>query len=245
MSRFADVLRETAERLNLPQPTKSRILIEIAGDMEDFYGACRERGLSKEEAHREAVGHFQLSDEALADLVTVHTSRVRRFLDRLSEQGRSRAERVALLLVVVFVLTASGTEVAGTGLMGHAGPLAWPALLLAFGGIVLGIRKAWALWLTQDHDPRQLRDGLAVILAIACIDALIGFFGFWVEIQVLAQRLAAGAPGTNLIIWMRASSATVVVAMMSALICSLIWYLLAHKVARIEQAQVDYLLELA
>ena len=242
MTRFADVLRETAARLKLPQPAKSRILLEIAGDMEDLYRICRDLGLSREEAHREAVARFELSDEALGELVTVHTSRLRRFLDGLSEQGRGRAEQVALGLLVLFVVATSGRQVAGSTFFANASGLSWPALLLTLVAIVVGARKAWVLWLAQDYDARGLQEGLAPILVLGGMNAVIGFFGFWVEIQIIAHRLATGGPA-NLVAWFRASAATVIVAMMSALVCCLIWYVLAHKVAKIQQAEVAYLLE--
>lgn len=243
MTRFADVLKQTAARLELPQPAKSRILLEIAGDMEDLYQVCRERGLSREEARREAVARFELSDEALGELVTVHTSRFRRFLDGLSEQGRSRAEQVALGLLVLFVVATTGRQVAGSTFFANASGLSWPTLILTLLAILVGAHKAWVLWLAQNYDVRRMHEGLAPILVLGGINALIGFFGFWLEVQIIARRLATGGPGADLVIWLQASAATVVVAMISALICCLIWYLLAQKVARVQQAEVDYLLE--
>jgi len=242
MTRFADVLRDTAARLQLPQPAKSRILLEIAGDMEDLYQVCREQGRSREEAYREAVARFELSDEALGELVRVHTSRLRRLLDGLSEQGRSRAERVALGLLVLFVVATSGRQVASSSLFADASVLAWPALFLALVAIVVGARKAWSLWLSQDHDVRRLHEGLTPILVLGGLSAGIGFFGFWIEIQIIARRLAAGGRGADLVAWLLASAATVIVAMVSALACGLIWYVLAHKVAKVQQAEIAYLL---
>lgn len=243
MNRFTDVLNETAARLKLPQPAKSRILLEIAGDMEDVYRVCRERGLAREEAYREAVARFELSDDALADLVAVHTSRFRRFLDGLSEQGRSRAEQAALGLLILFVVATTGQQAAGSTFFAHASALSWPALVLTLLAIVVGARKAWALWLAQEHDARRLQEGLVPILVLGGMNVLLGFFGFWIEVQIIARRLAAGGPGADLVIWLRASAATVVVAMMSALICCLIWYVLAQRVATIQRAEVAYLLE--
>ena len=192
---------------------------------------------------RETAARFELSDEALGDLVTVHTSRLRRFLDGLSEQGRGRAEQVAIGLLVLFVVATSGRQVAGSAFLASASVLSWPALFLVLAAIVVGARKAWLLWLAQDHDVRRLQEGLAPILVLGGINAAIGFFGFWVEIRIFARRLAAGGPDPDLVTWLRATAATGVVAMMSALICCLIWYVLAQKVARIQQAEVAYLLE--
>lgn len=175
MTRFADVLRGIDGRLTLPQPAKSRILLEIAGDMDDLYQTFRQQGLSREEARREAVARLDLSDEALEDLATVHTSRLRRFLDGLSEQGRGRTERAALSLLVLFLVVTTGRQIVGSTFFANASSLSWPALILGLGAVVAGARKAWALWLTQDHDVRRLQQGLAPILVLAGLSFSIGF----------------------------------------------------------------------
>ena len=243
MKQFADVLRQINARLSLPQPTKSRILLEIAGDMEDLYQALRRQGLGRDEARGEAVARFELSNEALEDLIAVHTSRWRRFLDGLSEQGRGRLERVALGLLVVFLVATTGRQALGSAFFANATALSWPALLFGLGAILVGARKAWALWLEQDHDVRRLRQGMAPILVLAGLNFLIGFFGFWFEVQVIARRLGAGEPSADLVGWLTATSATVITAMTSALICCLIWHLLEQKVTRIQQAEVTCLLQ--
>ncbi len=243
MTRFADVLRGIDARLKLSQPAKSRILLEIAGDMDGLYRIFRQQGLSREEARREAVARLDLSDETLEDLAAVHTSRLRRFLDGLSEQGRGRTERVALGLLVVFLVATTGRQIVGSTFFANASNLSWPALILGLGAVVMGARKAWGLWLAQDHDVRHLQKGLTPILVLAGLNFSIGFFGFWIEVQTIARRLASGGTLADLAEWLMASSATVVIAMISALVCCLIWYALAQKVARIQQAEVGYLLE--
>lgn len=55
MNRFGARLREIHERIDLPQPLKSRIILEIASDMNDTYEELRGRGLGEEEAARRAA----------------------------------------------------------------------------------------------------------------------------------------------------------------------------------------------
>ncbi len=90
MSRFAGELRETCERLSLPQPTRSRVLLEISADMEDLYHLNRERGLSESEAHTLAVENCDLSYDSLAALTEIHTGPARRILDTLPSEILSR-----------------------------------------------------------------------------------------------------------------------------------------------------------
>jgi hypothetical protein len=47
MTRFSDTLRALNERLDLPQPVRSRILLEIAGDLEDLEQHFLDSGLSQ------------------------------------------------------------------------------------------------------------------------------------------------------------------------------------------------------
>ena len=65
MSRFTGLLKRTAARLDLPQPTKSHVLLEMAADLEDLFAAYRERGFGEEEAARRVEEKFDASDDAL------------------------------------------------------------------------------------------------------------------------------------------------------------------------------------
>ncbi len=44
MNRFAPLLKSINARLDLPQPTKSRIILEIASDLEDMYQFYQSQG---------------------------------------------------------------------------------------------------------------------------------------------------------------------------------------------------------
>jgi biopolymer transport protein ExbB/TolQ len=52
MRRFTEILRGAAERLDLPQPTKSNVLLELAADLEDLFLHYRSQGQDEEEAIR-------------------------------------------------------------------------------------------------------------------------------------------------------------------------------------------------
>ncbi len=140
-SRFADIISKTGDRLRLPLPARTRILLEIHADLEDLYEYFRTQGMSDTDAHEEALRRFDLSDAAL----------------------------IALLI----------------------GSLGW--------------------WL----------QALAITHRVA---------GASVSVSDVAAGLAAGA-------------ATAVIAMTGALTCCLIWTLLAHKVAAVERAEAEVLLE--
>jgi hypothetical protein len=50
MTRFSEILRSTAVRLDLPQPSKSNILLELAADLEDLFQHYREQGHDEEDS---------------------------------------------------------------------------------------------------------------------------------------------------------------------------------------------------
>lgn len=110
MERFGRVLRRVDRRLEAPEPERSRILAEMAGDLKDLYVAYRERGLDEEEARRRALEWFAPSQEAVDGLRVVHTPWIERHLGRLGSSCRGWVEVGAAGL---FAISAAGARVAG------------------------------------------------------------------------------------------------------------------------------------
>ena len=130
MSRFAAVLRRVSDGLDLPQPTKSRILLEMGADLEDAYRHHRGQGLSEEEAVRRAEESFAVSDEALKHLARIHLAGGQ-FADRLiSQLGSLWAKILLVLWVLVVVLIASRVATTERFFL-LVSPFVWPILVLA------------------------------------------------------------------------------------------------------------------
>ena len=119
MSRFAETLSQTSRRLNLPQHIKSRVVLELAADLEDLYEHYSAQGLTEEEATARALEAAELSDEAIARLVEVHTSPTGRLVERLTERTRTPWERLMLLLIALFLLIGMGREMLTAGFFSH------------------------------------------------------------------------------------------------------------------------------
>ena len=83
MSDFAAALQRIDARLHLPQPARSRVILELASDLEDLYGHYQSKGLSKAEAREAALADLDASDEVLTALSEVHASGARRSMDRV------------------------------------------------------------------------------------------------------------------------------------------------------------------
>jgi len=110
VSRFATTLSQTSRRLNLPQHIKTRVVLELAADLEDLFEHYSAQGLSEEDATARALEATALSDEAIARLVEVHTSPTGRLVERLAERTRTPWERLMLLLIALFVVIGIGRE---------------------------------------------------------------------------------------------------------------------------------------
>jgi len=244
MNRFNNALTKIADDLAIPQPARSRVLLEIAADMEDLYQAFVAEGLPEEEARRRTLEQFGPSDEALQDLVEVHSTAVKRALDGLSEQARLRWERGLLAVLVVFAVVVGGQPLIEGRLLSGMSIFAWPILVFAAIGFLIGATRIYSLFIKKDHDTRRLRSGLNPLLAFAIVELLLGFGGAWVGLFLTVMRILDDmeSSGIYLFDWMLKSSATLCFSMIVAMLLALTWMLLVARVAAIEQAEAALLL---
>lgn len=244
MTRFDEAIVDLGNRLAIPQPARSRVLLEIAADMEDLYRASIAEGLSEDEARRRTLEQFGPSEEAIRDLVEVHSTAVKRLLDGLSEQARSRWERGLLAVLVVFAVFVGGQPLTGGRLLSGMTVLAWPVLIFAAIGFLIGTTRIYSLFIKKDHDMRRLRSGLSPLIALALVELLLGFAGAWVGLFLAVLRILDDieSSGIYLFDWMLRSSATLCFSMIAAMLLALTWMVLVARVAAIEQAEAALLL---
>jgi len=245
MSRFREFLKETSAKLDLPQPEKSRILLEIASDMEDLYEVYREKGMDEEAAAARTIEKFALSDEALADLVSVHQSPLQRLLGRISAQACARWERILIALVVCFAIATAGRSLLTTRLFDQANAYVWPILTLAVAILALAAYHAGRLYILRRHRERNLRRGIHWILGLGTASLVVGFTGFTVE---LYRTVLRGVDDTSRALvyfvgWALGASATLIVSMFVAIVAAVIWFVIVDKVKRIEIAEASWLIE--
>ena len=62
MNQFTPLLKQLNSRLDLPQPQKSRILLEISADLNDLYDLYVSQGHSREEAKQRAEIKFDFDE---------------------------------------------------------------------------------------------------------------------------------------------------------------------------------------
>jgi len=244
MTQFNDTMRQIARRLDLPQPFRARVLLEIAADLHDLERHFLDQGLSEEEAQRRAIEHCDLSDEAISGLVRVHAGGYRRFLERLGAQARTRWERLFLAVILVFVALTSGRLVLTAGVFRAASAFVWPVLASTFLAVSVLVVKYHAAFLRQSHDSRRLRAGLTLAPGLATANLMIGMTGLWLGLYLAARRTALDSDHalTHVRGWMLSGSATLIVSLVSALLIAILWFVLARKIARIEESEAEILL---
>jgi len=235
--RLQDALREIEERLAIPQPARTRVLLELHADLEDLSRLYREQGLPADVAEKRALESLDLSPAALAGLAAVHANPVRRVLDRLSAQARGRIERAALAVVMLSAVGLVLPLVTSGKIFRAAGPFLWPTLALCLLALAVGLIKLYQLYVVQDHTPRRVQGQLHTPLALAAVQVGCGFAGMYGHF-FLAYLRSRSAPDESTVHLTRAllgSAGLLTIALLGALISALIWFLAANKAAAIER----------
>ena len=257
MNPFNPLLKRINDKLDLPQPAKSRIVLEIAADLDDLYRIYRDQGLSEEEALRKAQEKFDIDDEALSELVQIHQSSFRRMMDKITEQGQTRWERIVLIIAVLLIVIISTRVIFTTPFFLEASKFVWPLLGIAFCVFILFFIKFYNIYIKKDHKLKRLRRGLSLLLFLAGCSLAVGVFGYYMELFLAKEgdsvlgayfMMTTVVPDSektlvDLTNWFIRSSSLVMVSMIVTIIAALIWFVLMNKVNKIEQAEAAFLLE--
>jgi hypothetical protein len=245
MSRFASLIRRTGEKLDVPQPARARVLLELAADLEDLYGLYRERGLDDSAAVRKVEEKFDVSDDALSQLVKLHRSVFRRWADRFSEQAQTLWERLLLVVIVIFIAVSIGPAFVSSTFFRDASAFIWVVTAIALIAVAFALAKSYQLYIKKDHGVRRLRTGLPSLLMLGCASIFTGWFGFIAGMYHAMSGIAGGVERPDLCImnWLLGSVATMIASLMVAILTALLWFLLIGKVRRIERAEAALLLE--
>ena len=244
MSRFAKVLSDLDVRLTVPEPARSRVLLEVAADMEDLFREYRARGLEEGDAEAAVVDHFDISDDALRELVRVHDTPLQRSLDNLSGQVRGAWSRLLMVVLALFVAAGPGTLLFRSQLYRDASGLVWVLMpILGVGWVIAGGRALRLFRAGKGWSP-GLRSGLGRILALAGLMVAVTVAGLWVELYLSALRIRM-VPGDALIQlvgWAHMASATLVIALSGSLVLGFLWFFLDSRARRQELKAASELL---
>ena len=225
MGRFDRVLRRAERRLEAPEPERSRILAELAGDLEALYATYRERGLEDEEARRRAVEWLAPSSEAVDRLRTVHTPWIERLLRRLGSSARGRVEIAAVGLFSLAAACAGVAAVIRAGLLPAASPGVWAVAAVGAAGLGTAAARGYRLFVRGDAASPGVTHGLGVVPIAAAGAALAGLLSAGLRVTTgaaAAGKTAAGVPWSEITV----GSAVATLGLSVALILALAWLVL-------------------
>jgi hypothetical protein len=232
MSRFNTFLHRTGERLALPKATRSLILVEIASDLEDLYQHYLARGLSEEDAAAKAEEKVDMSDEALAELVRIHSG-ARGWSDRIVRRMQPLWERVAMDLIVIFFISSLALG-AGFNIFRHFNGFIWP--ILGIFVVLCAVFVVQMVRFSHHTSPRRHRESLTTPLFLGAASLVVGFVGSGIEFYRTLMGMAAdpkhAAPlFANVVL---EGTATLAVALLVALAAGIAWFYLAGRIVRLE-----------
>ena len=241
MSRFNAFLQSTGERLALPKATRSLILVEIASDLEELFNHYLQQGMSEQEAAARAEEKVDMSDEALAELVRIHSD-ARGWTDRIVRRRQPFWEQIAMALIVLFFITAA-TLGGETRAISHLTGFVWPILLILL--TVIAHFFLQIVRMSENPNTRRLRDSLATPLFFGAASVVIGFAGTGIVLYRTLMRMVADPDRAASLFGYSTvgTTATLAISLLVALIAGVAWFVLAGKVARLEDDAAEQFME--
>jgi hypothetical protein len=257
MNRFTSILKKINEQLDLPQPQKSRVILEIAADLEDLYNLYIDRGLDENEAARKAVEKFDVEKEALNELISIHQSPFQKFFYGLSGQVQIWWERAALVIILIIILATTLTATLTSNFVQQSSKFVWPLIGIFVVILVLSVSKIYTLYIKKDHSLEKARAGLPLILFLILLNFAFGTLGYYIElfssgseqyfvglIAVLATEYSELHTTTTSVAQYHLRYASVMLVNISITVfTSVFWFLLHNKIHKIEQEEAVWLLK--
>ncbi len=261
MDRFVPILKRVSENLDIPQPHKSQILLEVAADLNDIYNFHLKKGLSKEDAQKKAEEKFDLSTEAVRELANIHQPWFRKFFLRLSLQTQILLERTALIIVLCLVTALSAIFISNTNFMLGAGIFLWPILITGLIAIAISIVKFYNLFIKKEHYLKYVKDWITLILALGIVSFFISVMGYFINLYKLSTESFLAATNPLLIIilnndnpvhrkiiqeltiWSSQSIIILLCGIAAAVICALMWFTLYNKAFSIARSELSILFD--
>jgi hypothetical protein len=241
MIAYRHELRAVYDRLDLPQPLRARVLLELATDLAGLEAELLSAGLPPDEARARAVRTLVPSAEALHELREIHRPLYARLVDRFSDPTRHRIERVALVLASVTLFALGLLRLIGGGLLNEPAPMTVPVLGVTFAVVVVSVWKFFALTVKREHDLDALRCGLWILPVAAAAAAAMAIAGTALDLYSVAAGLEADLSGQVIVLvrWLRRDMGLLSAGLLTTLIALGMWLLLSAGVSRMEQAEAD------
>jgi hypothetical protein len=246
MTRFANVLKRAEDRMRAPEPVRTRILLEMAADLEDSYQHFLDQGLDEAEATRRAEEAFSTSDETIQLLERIHQPDFGGPAVGFFHQVGTIWSTILLVLLLAFELLLAVRISSNQSFFVYPSPFLWPIALLALAAILFTVWKLVQIFSRQGRDIRRLRTGLGLPLFLAGASLAVSFLGFLFHLQRFFRVNSQGAPETlfmNFAGWMVSISSLMTIGMLTTILAGLVWFVLSGLVIHKEAREMERLLQ--
>lgn len=248
MNRFADILNQVRAKLEIPEPSRTRIVLEMASDLEDSYQYYLHQGNNETEAKRLAEEAFGTSEEALKHLARVHESDIGGMADRVSGQIGGLGARILLLVLLIFEVWLAAVVLTEESFWTYVSPFVWPVVALALVAFAFSIWKMMQIFSKSGREVRRLRSGLGVLLFCSGASLSVAVCGLFFHLQRFLRLHYANAPESlimNFAGWMIAISSLMTISLLVAILTALVWFVLSNAAFRAETREMETLLDTA
>ncbi len=254
MNPFSNLLKNLNSKIELPQPAKSRILLEIAADLNDTYHLYLKRGLSETDAANKAREKFELSDEIIADLSKIHSGVFRQWIEKAMGKKQALWEKVLFVTFFLFLLISTLFIFISTPFFARASVFVYPILTVLIMAILLWLIKFYQLYLKNDHNVKRLHSGLNLFKIFGTVNLFLGMFGYFIEIYLSKAEIHFLGPLfilfikdvhktlPSLVELMFRNASLILVCMLALMITAIFWLNIKQKINNIEQAEAAMLL---
>ncbi len=243
MSGFSSELFDLAAVLDVPQPMRARIILELDADLRDLEQALLDSGVSSEEAHQRSATILIPNSEALAELVHCHRAIYLRLVDRFSDPVRHRFERIVFGLTVATLSGLGLFALTGLNLFSDPAPLSVPLLGIGLVVVGVGLWKLFQLYVRMEHRLLHLQGGLAWLPVAAVSAVVLSLGGITVDLYAVAGTMGVtDEPTATLLSWLRRDMAAASLGLIIASLSLSLWLWLSAGIARVAQAEAESLL---
>lgn len=254
MKEFKEILQSLNQQLELPQPTKSRILLEIYSDLTSAYRQFMDEGMEEGLAVNRAKETFGLSGDNIGLLTELHRPSLGRIIDQLTASSKLPLEKPILTILFSLIAFFIVQIILGGTFMQNASFFIYPLLSVFLIAFVLSGFKLYQLFIKQDHNPRRLRKGISLINTLIVLILFMGITGYSFETYWAAQKSLYLGPfffltffenvATLLTManWMMKTASLMIICLTTLLFSGLLWFILVNKIQKIEYEEASILL---
>ena len=244
MDKFNSILKSISEKIELPQPMKSKILLEISADLNDTFESYIEQGFSEKEAIREAENKFNLDEDSIEKLIQVYNSGIYKWLNNISQRTRNKWERIAIIVIILFSLFFVGKLIFTTHFFLKTSVFVLPVLAVSFLTTIFILIKYYQIFILKDHNINRLRSHLPTILFLGGASLLIGVIGLFIDLFITVSRISSDLKNilTYFMDWLIRSSSYLMICLIIVIFLFVLWHILYTKVCKIEHYATEHLI---